>query len=448
MATSWYFSNDELVRGLNPDEQKQESSQRRGTCAFLQDAGMKLRLPQLTIATAVIFFHRFYARYRFREYDRYMIGTTCLFLAGKVEETPKKLKDVIEVTYTIRYKGKEPPKVDSPEFNQLKEQILTHELIVLRTIAFDLTVEHPYKYLLSYVKGIQGNRSLAQVAWNFVNDSLRTTLCLQHKPQLIASAAIFLASKFLKYQLPEGKKPWWEVFDARIDDLEAISGQILDLYDSTTSASSVKPNSSSFNNDNEMLKNYNPSGASTQNQPSSDSNILSTPASQEKQSSSSQAPSSALKNSSQTTPIRSPTERDTRDRDSRDKDRSDRDSRDKDRTDRDKDRGLKRRTRSRSPRSRSRSPRSRSRSPRSRSRSPRSPRSRRGPVRNHERDQRNSRSGSSSRDGNSSRNSNSSSTSLRNSSSNSTTSNTNSLSRSRSDHSRGDERGGRYHPYE
>jgi hypothetical protein len=100
-------------------------------------------------------------------------------------------------------------------------------------VAFDLTVEHPYKYLLTYVKGIKGNRNLAQVAWNFVNDrfelfiyiskySLRTTLCLQFKPQLIASAAIYLASKFLKYELPEGKKPWWEVFDARIEDLEGI----------------------------------------------------------------------------------------------------------------------------------------------------------------------------------------------------------------------------------
>lgn len=85
---------------------------------------------------------------------------------------------------------------------------------------------------LTRAQVITGNRNLAQVAWNFVNDSLRTTLCLQFRPQLIASAAIYLASKFLKIQLTRtGEKPWWEVFDAKIEDLEEISNQILDLYD-------------------------------------------------------------------------------------------------------------------------------------------------------------------------------------------------------------------------
>jgi hypothetical protein len=42
----------------------------------------------------------------------------------------------------------------------LKEQILSHERTVLQTIAFDLTIEHPYKFLLTYVKNIQGQYSI------------------------------------------------------------------------------------------------------------------------------------------------------------------------------------------------------------------------------------------------------------------------------------------------
>ncbi len=58
----------------------------------------------------------------------------------------------------------------------LREEVLLGERNVLQTMAFDLTVEHPYKHLLTYVKTLRGNqsteafKSLAQVAWNFVND--------------------------------------------------------------------------------------------------------------------------------------------------------------------------------------------------------------------------------------------------------------------------------------
>ena len=33
--------------------------------------------------------------------------------------------------------------------------------------------------LLAFVKSIHGTRDMAQVAWNYINDSFRTTLCLQ-----------------------------------------------------------------------------------------------------------------------------------------------------------------------------------------------------------------------------------------------------------------------------
>lgn len=98
-----------------------------------------------------------------------------------MEETPKKLKDVIDSTWAIRHKGE----VLKPEdFNALRETILMHELISLQTIAFDLTVEHPYKHVINNVKRIQGighslqletyitkrlraQSALVKVNWNF-----------------------------------------------------------------------------------------------------------------------------------------------------------------------------------------------------------------------------------------------------------------------------------------
>ena len=181
--------------------------------------------PQLSIATAIVFYHRFYSRKSYDSYDRFRIATTCLFLAGKVEETPKKIKDVVIEAYKAQHQKPTGPEPESKEFWALKEEILVCERILLQTLDFDLTVEHAYRRaslprrpavaprhrrrpldhdqaptrptalalsrrpLLAYVKSIKGTRDLAQVAWNFINDSLRTTIALQVHSRLSPPAS-------------------------------------------------------------------------------------------------------------------------------------------------------------------------------------------------------------------------------------------------------------------
>ena len=52
----------------------------------------QLGLHHDTIATGVVFYHRFYMFHSFKKFPRHVTATCCLFLAGKVEETPKKCK--------------------------------------------------------------------------------------------------------------------------------------------------------------------------------------------------------------------------------------------------------------------------------------------------------------------------------------------------------------------
>lgn len=101
--------------------------------------------PQLSIATAIVFYHRFYSRKSYDSYDRFRIATTCLFLAGKVEETPKKIKDVVIEAYKAQHNKLTGPEPESKEFWALKEEILVCERILLQTLDFDLTVEHAYR---------------------------------------------------------------------------------------------------------------------------------------------------------------------------------------------------------------------------------------------------------------------------------------------------------------
>ncbi|KAL1550829.1 Cyclin-T1-3 [Salvia divinorum] len=236
----WYFSRKELEEN-SPSRQngidlKKENYLRKSYCTFLQDLGMRLKVPQVTIATAIIFCHRFFLRQSHGKNDRRTIATVCMFLAGKVEETPRPLKDVILVSYEITHK-KDPAAVQKIKqkevYEQQKELTLLGERVVLGTLGYDLNVHHPYKPLVEAIKKFKvAQNALAQVAWNFVNDGLRTSLCLQFKPHHIAAGAIFLAAKFLKVKLPsDGEKVWWQEFDVTPRQLEEVSNQMLELYE-------------------------------------------------------------------------------------------------------------------------------------------------------------------------------------------------------------------------
>jgi len=53
---------------------------------------------------------------------------------------------------------------------------MTMERILLKTIKFDLQVDHPYKYMLRYAKTLKGDKAViekvAQMGWTFINDRL------------------------------------------------------------------------------------------------------------------------------------------------------------------------------------------------------------------------------------------------------------------------------------
>jgi hypothetical protein len=207
------------------------------------------------MATGVVYFHRFYMFHSFKSFPRYVTASCCLFLAGKVEETPKKCKDIIKTARTLLTDHQFATFGEDP-----KEEVLTLERIVLQTIRFDLQVDHPYEYLLKYAKSLRGDKDklnkMVQMAWTFINDRFDTYFILIelifilikrlvyvqqyvfNEPEIIAIALMFLAGKLSKFEVTdwEGRIPkhkhWWDMFveDINIELLEDICHQVLDLY--------------------------------------------------------------------------------------------------------------------------------------------------------------------------------------------------------------------------
>jgi len=206
-----------------------ETSMRKGACIFMQHAGVLLKFPQITTATAIVLFHLFFSRRSFSHYDRFVIATTSLYLAAKIAESPRKIRDIVNVVYAILNNK---TLSISNEYWDLKDVVVKIESVVLRTLAFELTIDLPYHYLLNYCNAVNVHPAFVQVALCIMNDSLISTVCLQYKPHEIACACIYLAAKFLNVHVPHGsERTWWQAFDGNIDHIEGICSQVLELYE-------------------------------------------------------------------------------------------------------------------------------------------------------------------------------------------------------------------------
>ncbi|URE24776.1 Cyclin, N-terminal domain [Musa troglodytarum] len=207
--------------------------------------------------------------------DLQIVATVCMFLASKADETPCGLDRIVVVAYETMHKRDPTAAESSPEsianfyctrksdnpcylstyvslsllnhqdfFEKQKALILIGERLLLSTLRFDFNIQHPYRPLLNALKklGIT-QKEVRQVAWNYVNDWLWTTLCLQYKPHYIAAGSLFLATKLHNVRLPseEGGYVWWHEFDINPQQLEVVIQQMKQLLGFNRRTSVIQP---------------------------------------------------------------------------------------------------------------------------------------------------------------------------------------------------------------
>ena len=164
-----------------------------------------------------------------------------------MEETPKKIRNIIESTEAIKNRNKS-SQLTQQQADKMREEIVEKEKLLLKLLNFDLKVEHPYKSVMNYISNLKKDdqykdkvKELAQAAWNFVNDSFQTILCLQYPPQKIAAACIHLSAKCIKIELP---KDWEknEIFRTTPEENDKIGGCIYTLYGQNQQAAGSSSN--------------------------------------------------------------------------------------------------------------------------------------------------------------------------------------------------------------
>ncbi|KAK7053766.1 CYCLIN domain-containing protein [Favolaschia claudopus] len=190
--------------------------------------GKKLRLPQRAIATATVFFRRFYLKNSYCETDPFIVIAACCYVAAKAEECPAHIKNVVSDARQIFCH--EPYNIK--HFPSDNSKLAEMEFYLVDDLECDLTVFHPYRTLLALCKSGNGSEDASaqeeeagevgagipaddgprywgtgqgqlelppnglQTAWFIVNDTYRSELCLLYPPHLIAIAALYLTCVF------------------------------------------------------------------------------------------------------------------------------------------------------------------------------------------------------------------------------------------------------------
>ncbi|KAL3578209.1 hypothetical protein D5086_019713 [Populus alba] len=213
-----FLSKDEIER-YSPSRKDgidalRETHLRYSYCAFLQNLGLRLELPQTTIGTAMVLCHRFFVRRSHACHDRFLIAVAALFLAAKSEETPCPLNNVVRASCEIFHKQDITflsYLLPLDWFEQYRERVIEAEQMILTTLNFELNVQHPYGPLTSVLNKLGLSQTvLVNLALNLVSEGLRSSLWLQFKPHHIAAGAAYLAAKLLNFDLAFYQNIWQE----------------------------------------------------------------------------------------------------------------------------------------------------------------------------------------------------------------------------------------------
>ncbi|XP_036313902.1 cyclin-T1 isoform X3 [Pipistrellus kuhlii] len=194
----WYFTREQLENspsrrfGLDPDK---ELSYRQQAANLLQDMGQRLYVSQLTINTAIVYMHRFYMIQSFTQFHRYA-------------------------------------------YLQQVQDLVILESIILQTLGFELTIDHPHTHVVKCTQLVRASKDLAQTSYFMATNSLHlTTFSLQYTPPVVACVCIHLACKWSNWEIPVSTdgKHWWEYVDATVtlELLDELTHEFLQILEKT-----------------------------------------------------------------------------------------------------------------------------------------------------------------------------------------------------------------------
>ncbi|KAJ5078717.1 hypothetical protein M0811_14742 [Anaeramoeba ignava] len=200
---------------------------------LIRKIGLILKLPHYTIATAQTIFQRFYYTKSIKRIEVKVISMASVFLASKIDETPRRIVHIINSFIHVQQleENQQIHPIDpySQEYTDISSEIVKGESYMLHQFGFVIQVEHPFKFLLNYCNSLECSQELTQTAWNILNDSYLTTICVQFPPEVIASSCIYFASRLIDEEIVRNVE-WYKLFGTTMDEILDVSLELMLLY--------------------------------------------------------------------------------------------------------------------------------------------------------------------------------------------------------------------------
>lgn len=159
--------------------------------SVLVKLGRRLNIRQVALATAEMYLTRFLTRVLLKEINVYLLVTTCVYVACKIEECPQHIRLILSEARNLW------PEYIPHDVTKLAE----FEFYLIEEMELFLFLHHPYKSLLQIrdylgqnvaVYGFTLTADELQNAWSLINDSYVTDLHLLFPPHVIAVAAVYI----------------------------------------------------------------------------------------------------------------------------------------------------------------------------------------------------------------------------------------------------------------
>jgi cyclin-C len=135
------------------------------------------------MATAQVYLKRFYSRVEIRRTNPYLVITTAVYLACKMEEAPQHIRHIVTEARALwsEFISLDTSKVGECEFFLISE------------MSSQLIVHQPYRTLLSLRTELSMTEEDATLAKSVINDTYMTDLPMICAPHIIGLVAMLLA---------------------------------------------------------------------------------------------------------------------------------------------------------------------------------------------------------------------------------------------------------------